>query len=391
MDEIKSVVIRRGVTSIGDDAFSYCERLTSITIPDSVTRIGDGAFSYCHRLTGIAVDGKNQVYSSENGVLFDKKKTKLIRCPGGKTEEYVMLNSVTSIGERAFEDCRLTRIKIGNRVTSIGDDAFWGCDLTSITIPDSVTRIENGAFACCDSLNSIYFCGNAPRIEDDCCMGVTATAYYPRGNSTWTQAVREKFGANGDLTWKTWIPGSAKKPVSQIFSDVPANAWYVNAVQYAYDNNIMAGTGGKFLPNGTMTRAMVVQTLYNISGKPAVSGKPGFSDIKTTDWYCKAVLWAEQNKVAAGSNGKFNPNGLVTREQFAQMLYNYAGTPKVSGALRGFADTASVSGCARNALTWANQKGIVSGKPSDGKLYLDPKGKATRAEAAAMLMKYQKM
>ncbi|HBI63808.1 MAG TPA: S-layer homology domain-containing protein, partial [Clostridiales bacterium] len=76
---------------------------------------------------------------------------------------------------------------------------------------------------------------------------------------------------------------------------------------------------------------------------------------------------------------------------FAQFLYNYAGTPKVSGALRGFADTASVSGWAKKALTWANQNGVVSGKPSGGKLYLDPKGRATRAEAAAMLMKYQKM
>ena len=392
-DGLTGITIPNSVTRIGDWAFSDCDGLTGVTIPNSVTSIGEYAFFLCNSLTSITVDQKNQVYSSENGVLFNKKKTELICCPEKKSGKYVIPNSVTCIGNNAFQMCD---------------------SLTGVTIPSSVKSIGMAAFAFDNKLKTIYFCGDVPEIlesdpqdeeeeyanerssvlneglrDSPVFEEVTATAYYPQGNRTWTESARERFG--GDITWKTWNPGDAKELVPQVFPDVPANAWYVNAVQYAYDNNIMAGTGGKFLPNGTMTRAMVVQTLYNISGKPAVSGKPGFSDIKTTDWYFKAVLWAEQNKVAAGSNGKFNPNGLVTREQFAQFLYNYAGTPKVSGALRGFADTASVSGWAKKALTWANQNGVVSGKPSGGKLYLDPKGRATRAEAAAMLMKYQKM
>ena len=206
-----------------------------------------------------------------------------------------------------------------------------------------------------------------------------------------TATITAKSNNGKTATCKVTVVQPAKAPVTEVFSDVPANAWYVNAVQYVYDNGIMAGTGSEFLPNATMTRAMVVQTLYNLSGAPKVSGTSQFPDVKTTDWYCKAVLWAEKNKVAAGSDGLFLPNALVTREQFAQFLYNYAGTPKVSGELRGFADTASVSGWAKKAITWANKNGIISGKPSGGKLYLDPKGKATRAEAAAMLMKYKKM
>ncbi len=480
---LASLNIPNGVTTIGDCVFWDCKSLTGITIPSSVTSIGVHLFSGCTNMQSVAVDPQNRFYCSENGILFNKKKTELIYYPGNKAGAYTIPNSVKTVRDEAFQGCsKLTSITVPDSVTSLGESAFWGCtklksaklgtgitevkdhtfyscetlegvsipkgvtsigesafsfcgklknitlpdalttigvsafescgSLTSVTIPKSVKSIYPFAFSGCDGIKTIYFCGDVPEIPEDESDegysdsergsfaasgegsgapfdGVTATGFYPQGNRTWTESARERFG--GDITWKTWIPGSAKKPVSQIFSDVPANAWYVNAVQYAYDNNIMAGTGGKFMPNGTMTRAMVVQTLYNISGKPAVSGKPGFSDIKTTDWYCKAVLWAEQNKVAAGSNGKFNPNGLVTREQFAQFLYNYAGSPKVSGALRGFADTASVSGWAKKALTWANQKGVVSGKPSGGKLYLDPKGKATRAEAAAMLMKYKTM
>ena len=155
---LTSVTIPDSVTSIGRYTFENCTSLTSVTIPDSVTSIGSGAFSNCTSLTSIEVSGNNKSYSSADGVLFNKDKTELITYPAGKTDsEYVIPNSVTSIGYSAFENCTsLTSVTIPNDVTSIGYGVFQGCtSLTSVTIPNSVTSIDSSAFSSCTSLIGI--------------------------------------------------------------------------------------------------------------------------------------------------------------------------------------------------------------------------------------------
>ena len=154
---LTSVTIPNSVTSIGEMAFYYCTVLTSVTIPNSVTSIGRWAFEGCTGLTSIDVASDNSNYCSEDGVLFNKDKTTLIRYPGGKQGSYTIPNSVTSIGGGAFAFCKgLTSVTIPNSVTSIESDAFRYCTgLTSVTIPNSVTSIGDWAFSDCSGLTSI--------------------------------------------------------------------------------------------------------------------------------------------------------------------------------------------------------------------------------------------
>ena len=171
------------------------------------------------------------------------------------------------------------------------------------------------------------------------------------------------------------------------FTDVKPSAWYYDAVSYVYEHNLMAGTSTTiFEPETVMNRAMVVQILYNREGKPAVSGSASFQDVASNAWYYNAVQWASANNVASGvGGGLFNPNGKVTREQFAQFLYNYAGKPAVEGTLD-FPDAAQTSGWAVSAMTWATQNKLINGsKQPNGQLLLNPTGQTTRAQAASIL------
>ena len=153
-DSVKKVVIEKGVTSIGNDAFHNCNSLTSITIPDSVTSIGSFAFDSCSSLTNITIP--DSVIGIGSSAFCDCSSLTSIVIP----------NSVTSIGSYAFDDCKnLTSITIPDSVTSIGNKAFSGCrSLTSITIPDSVTSIGSSAFSECRSLTSITIPDNVTSI-----------------------------------------------------------------------------------------------------------------------------------------------------------------------------------------------------------------------------------
>ena len=176
---LTSVTLGNSVTSIGESAFYACKSLTSITIPNSVTSIGIYAFSGCDSLTSINVASDNDCFSGNNGVLFNKEKTELIKYPEGKSEtSYTIPNSVTSIGESAFSYCySLTSITLGNSVTSIGDWAFRGCSsLTSITIPNSVTSIGDRAFVDCRSLTSVTLGNSVTSIGGYAFAGCTGLA-----------------------------------------------------------------------------------------------------------------------------------------------------------------------------------------------------------------------
>jgi len=173
-----SVTIPDGVTTIGTYAFFGCTSLTSINIPNSVTSIGEGIFIDCHNLTAITVDSGNTNYSADSGVLYNKDKNFLHTYPAGKVlNTFTIPDSVTTIGQQAFEDCtNLTSVSIPNSVTSIGESAFSCCRFTSMTIPDSVISIGDGAFCYCFHLASVIIGNGVTSIGNYAFYGCTLLA-----------------------------------------------------------------------------------------------------------------------------------------------------------------------------------------------------------------------
>lgn len=178
------------------------------------------------------------------------------------------------------------------------------------------------------------------------------------------------------------------------FTDVVAGTWYYGAAAYAYNNGLFAGmTPTTFAPNATMTRAMLVSVLWRLAGEPAPKAPNTFVDVPDGAWYTDAVTWAAENGVVSGIGGsRFDPSGFVTREQTAEILYNYAHSKgydvSARADLTAFPDVGSVSGWAEEALSWANAAGLINGTVRDGQTILDPQGSASRAQVAMILMNY---
>ena len=181
--------------------------------------------------------------------------------------------------------------------------------------------------------------------------------------------------------------GTVQQPDTR-FDDVAKSAWYYKAVEYVAENGIMSGVSAReFAPNAGFSRAMLAQTLYAMSGKPAVKAESTFADVAANAWYADAVNWAaEKGYVSGVGDGKFAPDASVTREQMALILYRYAGSPDASGmAQKEFTDSSSVSAYAVDAIRWAVHEGLISGMENNT---LAPQGTATRAQVAQILMNF---
>ena len=209
--------------------------------------------------------------------------------------------------------------------------------------------------------------------------------------------VNTKLGANylGSFT-VSGVGGDAdafEQMNTGAFSDVKAGKWYEDAVYYAAHYGVMGGVGvGKFDPEGTTTRAMLVQVLYNMEGKPDVSSvETPFTDI-SGKWYEAAVKWAYANKVVNGMTATtFSPEGKITREQFATILYRYSAykgyATDARADLSSYTDAGKVSGYATDAMSWANSLGYIGGMTATT---LVPTGNATRAQMAQIMMRFMR-
>ncbi len=196
-----------------------------------------------------------------------------------------------------------------------------------------------------------------------------------------------KMPASAVTVQASFVKGTMKLP----FNDVSTYDWFYDAVMYAYSNGIMNGLDTNvFGPNETTTRAMLVTMLYRAVGEPAVSGSNTFRDVAANTWYTDAIIWASTNGIVTGvDDGLFNPNGAITREQLATILYRYAkyvgDDVSASASLAGFTDAGSISDYAKDAMSWAVAAGLFEGR-DNGKL--EPTGTATRAEIATVFMRH---
>ena len=175
------------------------------------------------------------------------------------------------------------------------------------------------------------------------------------------------------------------------FIDVDPDAWYHEFVDYVVSRGLMKGTSDTaFEPEAPATRAMLVTILHRLEGEPGAGGASPFADVPEDRWYTDAVIWANRNGIVEGyGDGNFGPGDTVTREQFAAILYRYAKWKGYdvsrSADLSGYADAAAISPWALEAMKWANAAGLITGRTETD---LVPAGKATRAETAAILMRF---
>ena len=419
---LTSVTLPDSVTSIGNRAFDGCKSLTSVTIPNSVMSIGGSAFSDCDNLTDVYYTGTEIAWnkikiSDDNDAVknatihyfseWTREKEPTCTEPGSET-------SVCSV-----KDCDKTFTRTVPALGHAWDDGV-------VTKPATETETGVKTFTCTR-------CGETrtetmpviPHVHSYKDV-VTAPTCTSKGYTTHTCACGDSYvDTYVDALGHAWNNGKVTKQptetetgvktytctrcnetktesipvvsvdVTQMFTDVEKN-WAYPGIQYCVTHGIMGGMGdGTFAPTGTTTRAQIVQILYNLEGTPAVSGTTPFTDL-TVNWYKPAILWAYQNNVVAGTSPTtFDPEGPVTREQIAVILTQYmfhvlkmerTWTP---ADLSAFPDGAQVSGWAKEAMQDAVALGLINGtKASDGLVYLDPQGSATRQQVATILMNF---
>lgn len=343
---------------------------------------------------------------------------KIESAQGGETVNVDLTTGKTELDKEVFEELSgkdaTLEVKVPGGVTWTvnGKDIPAGADLTDL---DLSVDMDTGTIPA-EAVNSVA--GEAGTVQltvkNDGEFGFTMTLTAPVGAKNaglWANLYHYDEAA-GKLVYtaSSLVDGNgyASLPVGSAgqyalvldgkshalpFTDLAAGAWYEDAVAYVYRHDLMSGfSEDTFGPNAALSRAQLCQILYNMEGRPAVTGSGSFSDLAEGAWYTDAVTWAASQGIVDGyGGGLFGPDDNITREQLASILYRYAqarGDNVSVGEdtnILSYSDAADVAGYAVSAMQWACGAGVITGISESA---LAPRGEATRAQTAAMLMRF---
>ena len=384
MDSIQS--------KLGDEAIDVSA--TPLTIKAAEVSVGDLNETQQAKMAGVTKADPNAIFFEftakvgETAVDFNGKVTVSVPFIGDANRTY----SVYFLAD----DGSVTRIPatIVNGTLTFSTTHFSVYYVTSAVNPAPAGDGGGGGAAVVSTVNVAKTTNGTVKVSSTAAKAgdkVTVTLAPQAGYAVGTVTAKDKNGSdvaltkNADGTYSFTMPESAKHPVDvsaaftkiadadifDSYSDLSKDAWYREGVKYALENGVMNGMGdGTFAPNGTTTRAMIAQILWNLEGNPAYVGTSEYADVDNAAWYDPAVRWASAEGIITGydnPNGKgvvFNPNGAVTREQLATMLYRYAQYKNIDvsvGAdtnILSYEDALSVSTWAMAALQWACRAGV---------------------------------
>ncbi len=376
----------------------------------------------------IAVFADNTISVIEDGFTWTLDTDTLVLTITGEGE---MPNNHRRNIEKNHEEiasyfCDIKKTVVEEGITSICKNAFENFrNMEEVVIPSTVERIDYGAFSTTLKLESIVFpasleyldviygfgtstcwcktmifTGDIPEVpyyfELDPLNDGYVNIYYPEENPTWTEEARLYFGSN--ILWNGEV--ASGDPIYEIMTDVKETHWYVYTVQYVYNRGLMTGTSAdKFSPNSRLTRAQMVQILFNMSreDKSDYMGKSTFDDVDSLAWYAPAVNWAVENGITSGvSETKFAPNRNITRQELARFFFVYAdyldsyyANPRAETDMPDrwaeFTDIDEIADWANTPMSWAVSVGLISGMTIET---ISPRTTATRAQAAQMLKKF---
>ena len=359
------------VTATAD--FTIAKATPAVAISASPSNLTGGGLVEL-TVSGVPTEGLLAV-TCDNGITVNDKDGKYTAQLPNATKDYTFTAKYT--GTDNYNDVEKTCVVKVTRKSSHSSSSGSSTTPTNIV---SASTASNGKVALDKS---------TAKKGDTVTVTVTPDAGYQLDKLTVTDAkgktvdVTKKSDGKYTFTMPdskvTITPTFSKiedtKPSKNGFDDVASSDWFADAVKYVSDKGLMSGTGSdKFAPSATTTRAMLMTVLARYAGEDTTGG---------ATWYEKGMNWAKAKGVSDGTN----PNANITREQLVTMMYRYAGSPKADGKLDSFSDAASVSTYAADAMQWAVANGIVNG--SNGKL--NPQNNATRAEVAAILMRFCEM
>ena len=351
-----------------------------VDLSDFVAEDPDKSNEYTYTLQGDAPASTTVIFSSSEKVTIngEEQSTRV-----GSVQVPIPTGSSTitvTMGEKTYH-LHLTRSGGGG-----GGER---------TYPPTILETEHG---------TVTVDPTHPRQGDPVTITAQPDEGYEVGEVTVTRpdGSQVELTENSDGTWGFTQPGESVTIAvtfrctggelcpSAHLTDVELGTWYHEAVDYVVEHGIMAGVSATaFQPNGSLTRGQVVQILHNLEGKPEETAEAPFTDT-AGHWALEAIAWAAQNNVVAGyDDGTFGPEKLVTREEFAQMMYNYAKFKgydlTAGGDLAQFPDAGAISDWAETALSWANGKGLINGHDNGT---IDPQGNTTRAQAASIMKNF---